>query len=184
MRKLIISSLISSVFVLAISLITTGAVYAQEGESPPAVTTEAREQIKERVQGRLDEARKKICEKRSANITRLMNHAASQGEKHLATFTKIADRVKTFYTSKELNVANYADLVAAVDAKKTAAEAAIAKVKEGISFSCSDENPVGRVDQFKEKTKAMHQALKEYRTAIKNLLVAVKTAAGAKEEQS
>lgn len=140
------------------------------------------EEVKQRVQGKLDEKRKQTCEKRVATINRIMTNAATQGTNHLSVFDKISERVQKFYADKGLNVANYSALVAEVNAKKAAATAAIKAVQDGKTFSCDGDNPVGKIDAFNGQIRAMHQALKDYRTAIKNLIVAVKSAAETKED--
>lgn len=138
--------------------------------------SDRREAAKERMQGRLDEARKKACEARSKAILNIVARSAAQGKKHLDTFTKISERVKQFYADKKLTISNYEQLVAAADTKKAAAEAAIQVVKDTTTFDCSGDNPVGTADAFKTKIRAMHQSLKDYRSAINELLVAVKQA--------
>ena len=139
------------------------------------------DRLKERTEGKLSAIKAKVCEKRVNVIKSIMAKAAVQGAKHLDVFTKIATRVEEFYTTKKLTVSNYDALVADVTAKKTAAQAAIDAVKNDTSFSCSDTNPIGKIDGFNDKVRAMHTALKDYRTAIKNLIVAVHQAADAAE---
>lgn len=140
---------------------------------------ETRAAAKARMHGKLDEARKKVCEKRSERIVSIMKKASEMGQRHLNVFTKISERVQAFYAEKKLNAANYDALKTAADAKKTAAETAITDVKNTVTFDCNGENPSGTAEQFRAKIQAMHTALKEYRTAVKNLLVEVKTAAKA-----
>lgn len=152
-----------------------------------ARTAQQREENKEvrqeRRQGKLDDARKRICESRVKNVERIMNKAATQGQKHLEVFNKISNRVQEFYANRGLAVDNYDTLIANVSAKKVAAEVAITAVKDNTTtFNCSGENPIGTADMFSGKIRAMHVALKEYRTAIKDVLVAVKTANAARVE--
>lgn len=122
------------------------------------------------------QTKEKVIKTRLANLVRVTQN---MGEK----FTKITDRVKTFYADKVVPkggiVANYDALVADVNAKKAAADAALATAKaNGESFSCTSSDPKGTLTQFRKDMQAVKRALKDYRTSVKNLIVAVKQALG------
>jgi hypothetical protein len=136
-----------------------------------------------RTEGKLSDARKKICENRQTRITAIMTKAATNGQRLLSVFDKALTRVQDFYTKNNLSVANYDALVATANSKKQAAQAAIDTVKAGITLDCSGENPVGKVNVFVGKVKAMHQALKDYRSSIRDIIKAVKPVAEAKENE-
>lgn len=137
---------------------------------------EAMQAKREKAKEHLDAARLKVCQNREKEITSKMTTLTTRGTDHLGVFTKIADRVEAFYTSKGKTVANYDSLVADVNAKKAAAETAIANAKaSGTTFSCTDPNPSMAAQQFKDSHAAVVKALQDYRTAIKNLIVAVKS---------
>jgi hypothetical protein len=140
--------------------------------------------VKERVQGKLDDARKKVCTARVTAIKKIMANAATAGQRHMEVFDKILARVQEFYIKKKLSVANYDALVAAANAKKAAAATTIDAVKNNVNFDCNSGNPVATADAFNGKVKAMHQALKDYRTAITDVLKAVKQAASAAEGEA
>lgn len=117
------------------------------------------------------------CTKHEAKIKEKMANVSARGQKHLEVFTKIADRTDAFYASKERPVADYEKLAAEVEAKKKAAEAAILETSDAaLAFSCDAADPKASVKEFKNLAAAQVQALKDYRTAIKNLIVAVKSA--------
>lgn len=138
-----------------------------------------REEVKQSVSTKLDENKRKICEKRQAGITRTMNKMQTRGEAQLDVFTKIADRTMAFYEQKQRTVENYDDLVAAVEEKKTAAELAVAAGDEAIGeFSCDANDPTGIKDLFKAQLSDQIAALKAYKTAVKDLIVGVKSAQG------
>lgn len=166
------------IFMASLSLLTalTIPISVSAMSAPNAKT--AADTVGERIRGRLDERHMKVCEAKSAAIKTIMQRAATQGQKNMDVFSKIATRVEQFYVNKKLKVSNYDQLLAAIDAKKTAATTAIATVKSSSgTFNCGAADPVGNVDQFKKDLQAMRQALKDYRSAINNLIVAVKTAA-------
>jgi predicted nucleotidyltransferase len=127
---------------------------------------------------KLDDAKKKVCEKRQANIKKHMTNTASRGERQLEVFTKIADRVQKFYVDKKLSVANYDELVAAMESAKADVKTAVEAAKsDSTTFQCGADNPKGLADTFKGRLKVEIEALKAYRTSVKNLIVAVKSAA-------
>lgn len=141
------------------------------------------EETKARTQAKTEESKQRLegkkleqCQAREQRIDATMTQMTSRGEKHYDVFTKIADRVKTFVDTKKLTVENYDALVAEVDAKAAAAQAAIQSTKSvGDVFSCDSDNPKIASTAFRDAFKAQVAALKDYRTAIKNLIVAVKS---------
>lgn len=141
---------------------------------------EAKMRAEERVtetKQRLEGAKLKACEAREKRIEATMGQMTKRGENHIAVFTKIADRVKAFYEEKGRTVANYDELVAAVDTKKAAAEEAVGQAQSVSDvFSCDSDNPKIASQEFREAHQAQVAALKEYRTAVKNLIVGVKSA--------
>lgn len=127
-------------------------------------------------QAKLINSRLKACQRREAVITKLMSNLADRGTRQIEVFDKIADRTQAYYQEKGLRLANYNSLVAEVDAKKNAAEAAVSSTKDTIvEFDCEGEDPRGTAAEFKENLKAQHQAMKAYKTSVKNLIVGVKS---------
>lgn len=156
----------------------------QRAEDAKAQAQTRADEAKARVEARMTEAKQRLegkklelCQAREQRITSTMEQMTSRGDKHYDVFTKIADRVKAFYTDKKLTVANYDALTAEVDAKAQAVEAAIASTKSvGSVFTCNNDNPKVSSAAFRDAFKAQVAALKDYRTSIKNLIVAVKSA--------
>ena len=131
---------------------------------------------REQTKANLTAQRLKVCQDREKLIDTQMTKMSDNSTDHLNVFTSIATRVEAFYTQKGKTVANYDSLVADVNAKETAAETAIATAKaSGASFSCTDANPGLAAQQFKDAHAGVIKALQDYRTAIKNLIVAVKS---------
>jgi hypothetical protein len=137
---------------------------------PPQQTT--------RLYGRLDEAKRKVCETRKATVASIMQKAADKGERNVALFKNIYDRVIAFYEVKKLNIANYSAIMASATSKYDAAIAAIKKVKDAPVLDCGGDNPVGRADEYKAYVAAIPNTVKDYRAAVHMVLVAVKNAAG------
>lgn len=134
---------------------------------------------------KLKDEKLKICNEREDKINKHMDTVASRGQSKLDLFTKIAERVKSFYVSKGKTLSNYEDLVAAVNAKKASAQATVdAVISHSVTFDCDGDDPKGAAGGFKSKVKDMNSALKEYRTAVKNLIVGVKSVQSSTEGEN
>jgi hypothetical protein len=177
-RSYILSALVIGIASLSVLSMQVGAVSDRAAAARENAGTR-REEVKQSANTKLDETKKKVCEKRQAGITSMMNKMQTRGESQLAVFTKIADRTKAFYEQKQRTVENYDDLVAAVDEKKLAAELAVVAGDEAIAdFSCDASDPTAMKDLFKAQLTDQIAALKAYKTAVKDLIVGVKSAQG------
>jgi hypothetical protein len=142
-------------------------------------TNKTSDDRKTQLAAKLDEVKLKTCQAREHGINTKLKRMAARGQKQLEVFTNIATRVEAFKTKNNLNVANYDTLVAAVNSQKEAAVAAVDKVNaDSANFSCTSTDPKGVLQAFQADVKAENTALFNYRQAVKNLLVAVKTASG------
>jgi len=131
---------------------------------------------KEEVKTRLAETKLKVCQTREKVITNIMSRVSTRGQKQVDLFTKIADRTKAFYVEKGKTLSNYDSLVANVNSKKTAAQSAVDAVKStSTEFKCDGTDPKGVAATFKGGLKAQDEALKAYKTAVKDLIVGVKS---------
>ena len=145
----------------------------ERAEAAKARAQEKVTQAKERLEG----AKLKACEAREKRITQTMEQMSKRGTNHIEVITKISDRVQAFYTEKGRTVENYDALVADVAAKKQAAEQAVANAQSvGDVFSCDSDSPKIASQEFRAAHMTQVAALKEYRTAVKNLITAVKSA--------
>ena len=130
----------------------------------------------EQKKDKLKEDKLKICQGRESRINDSMSRAASRGQEKINLFTKIAERTEAFYVLKGKVLTGYDDLVAALNSQKVAAQAAVDTVTAGSDdFKCDGDNPKGTANLFKLDIQAMNNALKDYRTAVKNLIVGVKS---------
>ena len=125
---------------------------------------------------RLDDTRKKVCETRTEKINSIVQKRSEQATKHLEVFKKISDRVQSFVTTKNLTVENYDALVATIAEKEAAAQAAI-DVNKATTFECASASSDNPSHLPRTTIEAVRNALKEYRTSIKNLIVNVKASA-------
>ncbi len=144
-----------------LSLVLASSVFAVSGK--PKVT----------------EAKLRACQAKENSIKKQMSQLEKMATKMLENFSEIQGRVEKYYTDKVLpsgkSVANYSALTADIQTKKTAVQTAIAKVKAGTAgFSCAGD-PKEQMKQFRDGMREVKSALKDYRTSIRNLIVAVRS---------
>lgn len=181
--------LLAGVAVFALAL-TVPLVAQAQAENLPDRAREAQKTVEERreaaqstvqekkqaAQQRLSDAKLKVCQNREEKITNIMARISDRGQKQIDLFTKIAERTQTFYTEKGKTLANYDELVADVTTKKTAAQETVDELKAtSADFDCSGDDPRGVATTFKESLKKEIEALKAYKTSVKNLIVGVKS---------
>lgn len=156
------------------SLIFVPSVFAAENKS---ITPG---QGKQKVQARLTEAKLKVCQTKENNIKKQAEQLTKLVGTMQEKFDSIAKRVEDYYVSKIIpsgkTAPNYDSLVSEIQNKKQATQTTLGKAQtDANSFSCSGNDPKGQMAQFKTDMQAVKAALKDYRTAIKNLIVAVRS---------
>jgi len=126
------------------------------------------------------ELRQKACEQRQKSIDKRTSNFAAAAQRHLDVFNKIFTKVQAFHDSKGLNVTGYDTLVATVTTKQTAAQAAVDALKAlDVQIDCTQSDPATTVATIKTAVTNAHNALKDYRKALKDLVVALKGASTA-----
>jgi len=122
------------------------------------------------------QARENVIKNRSNNLGKLVSSITNH-------FDAIALRVENYYTETVVpsgkTVANYDALIADIESKKSAVETALQKAKDNFKdFSCTIDDPKGRLLKFREDMQAVKSALQDYRTSIKNLIVVIRSVTG------
>ena len=125
---------------------------------------------------KLTTAKHRVCENRHKAIDNTLSRIVSRGQNQLELFSKIADRVETYKTTKNLTVTNYDQLVATIAADKTQVTNDLAAMKVKDTIDCNSD-PKGTVNLFQTQLQQEIKDLKTYKTDVKNLITAVKTAA-------
>ena len=126
------------------------------------------------------EGKFRACQAKENSTKKRMGQLEKMATKMLEKFAEIQARVEKYYTDKVLpsgkTVTNYGALITETQTKKTAVQAAIAKVKTSTAgFSCADDDPKEQMKQFRDGMREVKSALKDYRTSIRNLIVAVRS---------
>ncbi len=135
------------------------------------------------------EGRMTACQAREASIKNRMLHLTQLAEGMEENFDKHLERIKAYYTDKVVpsgkTVANYDELLAAVKAQEEVVEDTL-KVAEADAnaFSCTSGTLKEQTTKFREDMHAVKSALKDYRTAIKNLIVAIRSVTGEENKMS
>ncbi len=143
--------------------------------------TRTTSEIKEAIATRLEAGKLAICKKHEASINNVISRVADRDQKRLNLFTTTLEKVQAFYTKNNLTVANYDQLLATVQEKKTAAQITVdSTVGAKVTFACDGDNPKGIVSSFKNSHSSSATALSEYKDSVRSLLKEVKTAAALK----
>lgn len=132
---------------------------------------------------KLSGERAERCLERQDTINNILDNRTSAAQQHFDKFQAIQDKLVAFVADKELSVENANALEIIMDDKQTEAQAAI-DAAGATNFDCmnTDANAPGKI--VMEQVAAAKQALKGYRTAIKDYAVAVRTAAAPLVEDS
>lgn len=145
----------------------------EQVEQRKAAIAERIDAKKAEITERLADKRLAACEKRQGHINTIFTKATEQNKKQLAVFQKIEENVKAFYASKNLTAEGYDAAIANADDKEAVAVAAIEASAE-TTFDCSTTDAAKPGSAIKEAMTSRHAALKDYRTAIKDLILVVK----------
>lgn len=173
MRKTSKISFIAGSVLTALLISTTSAFAVTTGNSTEAKTASAV------ANNRLQGEKLKQCLTRQTKIDNAISRIRDRGQRQLDLFTTIATRTEVFYTRNNKTLSNYSALVSAVNAQKVVAQKAVDAVKaQKLTFSCNGTDPKAVGTAFKTAVQAQNQALKDYRTAVKNLIVGVKSVTG------
>lgn len=196
---LVVMAAVAALSLSSLAVLATNSAFANEGEdNQPKLIEDKKKRFsefeKERLKkieaeqsvrkAKLEGEKLKACQNRENAINNILFKMSARGEKHIGVINAASARIQAFYADKQLNVSNYDELLAIVSEKKTAAETAVADVKAAsVSFMCDGSDPKGAAQFFKDYLRKQNSALKEYKTAVKNLLAAVKSAASSERSQ-
>lgn len=128
----------------------------------------------------LQDVKLKVCQNMSENVTRRSTHLVALVAKMEQTFTSIADGVEQYYLTKVVptgtTLPSYDALVADIATKKAVVDAMVQTTQtDAANFSCTGNNPAAQLILYRTDMQAVLKGLQDYRTAIKNLIVAVRT---------
>ena len=127
---------------------------------------------------RSNELKMRACEAKEQAVQTRMANVLRMSTNMMEAFDKISMRVEEFYQNRLVangkTVQNYDTLIETIQTKKDAVQGALEMATEDSgAFSCAADNPKDLLVTFRKDMQAVKNALKDYRTSIKNLIVAV-----------
>ncbi len=157
-----------------------------ESETTPEATDEdtdrkeaakiAREKVAAQKTEKLAGKKLEQCEKKQQGIVVKLEKMATQGHKQAEVFKKILDRVEQFRIDK--NYPEQTDLYDKADAAyKDAMKLGSTAAEIPALADCSEGNIKAVVESFREEQKSQIGALKNFRSAVNDYIVAVKSSA-------
>lgn len=115
----------------------------------------------------------RACQNRENAINNIMSRIDIRATNQVNLFSKIASSVEAFSTKQGKTVTNYAALVAAITAAKSKALQDLSMLKTNSHFVCSGAHPREFVLSFQGYLKTAISDLQNFKTTVKNLIVAV-----------
>lgn len=135
---------------------------------------------REAIKTKLEATRLKNCQAHEEKINTVVQNSKSRAQRVLERLQNVELKVREFYQTKNLAVANYDALSSAVDEKEAAAIAAIS-VTEETQFSCSEDDASRPGGIISDTVKTQNSSLKAYRDALRDMIKAIKEAAKSTE---
>jgi len=118
----------------------------------------------------------RACLNRENAIRTIISRINLRLKNQLGLFTVIAGRVEVFYSKRGETVSNYSQLLANIKLTYTVAKNQYSSLQSVTDFSCQTSHPHAMVVNFRNHLKTTIADLKAYKTAVKNLIVAVANA--------
>jgi hypothetical protein len=127
---------------------------------------------------RMENAKESLCQTKQNVIKGRMNNLVRTSTNMMTVFTNISERTMQFYANKVVpkgvTVPNYDELSEVIEAKKEAVEGSLDTAENHAKeFSCESGTPRTAVATFRTDMQDVKAKLKELRTAVRALIVAV-----------
>jgi hypothetical protein len=123
------------------------------------------------------EKRQKVCENHLKAINNKLKAFNQAADKHLNRLKTVFTKVKDYQSAKNFTFFNYDDFVLRATEKQTAATEAVQALKDlGTTIDCSVDDPAASLQTVKSAAADTRTALKDYRKALKQLVVALNQA--------
>ena len=154
-----------------------------EAEKPKSAdTTKLNPELHQEIERKkLDGTKKPLCEAHKYKINTGIVNVTDRSQNQYSRIDQIFTMTTKYYTDKGLTVSNYDALVATVTQTKAAAEASLKSLQATPKLSCDSDGTKADIQSFLNLRLDKETAFKAYRSAVKALVDAVKTAAKAAE---
>lgn len=144
--------------------------------APNARAQQANEN-REAAQARVADKKVELCADRIERIKSQMTRASEHGTRVIAVFTRISDRTVTFQEERRAEFAEFTTLESSVISSRALAEEKVNQTAAAANdFDCESTERKEMLTAFKQAVQAQNEALKAYKTAVKDLIVGVKSA--------
>lgn len=188
-NKILLISLVLSFVLLASPALAVGKPNTILGKPSKVGSTAAAGRpsgLPTQAQNRLTEAKLKTCQAKENSIKTRFEHLNQLVTTMEEKFDAIAGRIEEYYTTNVVpsrkTVSNYDSLVADIAASKTTVQTGLTKTQNDIAdFSCGGADPKAQLTAYRLDMQGVIQELKDYRTSIKDLIVAVRSVTGTTE---
>lgn len=181
--------LLITVSILSFVFLTTSVFAVGKPDDVGGKPTKVQEQDRKLGQSGQTEGKLRACQAKEKSIKNRLTGLVNLVTNMESKFDSIVKRVENYYISKVVSsgktVLNYDTLVSDIQTKKIAVQTALTAIQNDVNgFSCTGSDPKGQLTQFREDMQNVKGALKEYRTSIKNLIVAVHSVTGSIEKEN
>lgn len=150
---------------------TTNTATVEQKDNPKG------EQQQALVREKLAAVKQKVCETHQTAINNAMNDIRKASQNQFDRITKAYTTAKTYYGQHTVTVSNYDTLNAQVTSTQAAAQAALDALATSVPLSCTSDGPKAQIQDFRNKRLDKVSAFEAYRTAVKNYISAIRTAA-------
>jgi hypothetical protein len=144
----------------------------------------ARNDAQEKVNERKQEATERrlnvkqdVCERKQAQLEAVVPRLSNSSVRVKDAIDKVYERVQGFYESGQLTVENYDELDAVVAERKAASEVSIAALDSAtVEYDCENPSFGQQLDGYRLLVRDSRDNLKEYRSALVDLISAMRSA--------
>jgi chromosome segregation ATPase len=157
-------------------------------DSSGNTTTSGRSEMRQKAQAMVAELKKnhekksnaniqKTCESHKQGLNRKFDRIVTNSQRIQDRITKVFDKAQAYQQDKNLNPANYDDLVAKANDAKSASQDSIDALKQvKPTLDCNNTSVANDVATFKTSAQDTRAKLKAYRTAVKDVVKALRDA--------
>lgn len=144
------------------------AMFRQDGEHKLELRREAKDHTKSK------EQRAKTCENIQKAVNNKLSAFDNHADKYLTRLNTLFTKIQAYQTEHKLAVSNYDTLVATATQKQTDATVAVDALKSlGTTLDCTSSDPASMLSSVKTGAADARDSLKDYRKALKDIVVAL-----------
>lgn len=175
----LLSGLVLAVFVSSTALALPVQATKQPSTANQA-STKSQTSVSSHGQQNSNNGKLKACENRQKAINNIINRIDERTQNQFSLFVTIASRVEGFAQKSGKKINNYSTILNQFNSELNSAHLSIMALTNHSTFTCNSSSPKAMVIAFQGYLKLSISDLKNLKTAVKNLIVAVAQANGVK----